>query len=262
MELSAAALSATLSGRRVLDGIDLALHPGRVTAILGPNGAGKSSLLRALSGLLTPDAGSVMLGRRAIAALPPRERARSIGYLPQDARVHWDLAVRDVVALGRAAHRSPFVAPGPADRAAIDNAMAATATTEFAARSIATLSGGERARVLLARVLAGEPDWLLADEPLASLDPAHQLDLLDRLSGVAATGRGVLVVLHDLLQAGRFADNVVLLRSGRVVAYGPTAEVMTAETLAAVFDIAVTVSHDRQGRLQCIPTGDRGSSLP
>ena len=262
MELSVVDLGVTLDGRRVLDGIDLVLRPGRVTAILGPNGAGKSTLLKAMAAVLLPTVGSVSLGGRAVAARPPRERARLIGYLAQDARVHWDLRVRDVVALGRVARRSPFAAPSAADRAAIHAALDGTATAAFAERGISTLSGGERARVLLARVLAGEPAWLLADEPLASLDPAHQLDLLDRLRGVAAVGRGVVVVLHDLLHAGRIADDVLLLQHGRVVAHGPTAQVLTAESLARVFDIAVQISHDADGRPVCVPTGRIGSSLP
>ncbi|WP_404367819.1 ABC transporter ATP-binding protein [Sphingomonas sp. MMS24-J45] len=262
MELSLTQLGVTLDGRRVLDGIDAVLWSGRVTAILGPNGAGKSTLLKAIAALLTPSDGMVSIGDRAVATLDPRERARLIGYLPQDARVHWDLRVRDVVALGRVAHRSPFAGPSDADRAAIDAAMAMTETAAFADRGIATLSGGERARVLLARVLAGDPAWLLADEPMASLDPAHQLDLLDQLRGVAARGRGVAVVLHDLLHAGRIADDVVLLQHGRVVAHGSTAEVLTADTLARVFDIAVRVSHDSDGRPMCVPIGRVGSSLP
>lgn len=262
MELSIVNLGMTLDGRRVLDGVDAVLRPGRVTAILGPNGAGKSTLLKTMAALLSPREGTVSLGNRAVATLDPRERARLIGYLPQEARVHWDLRVRDVVALGRVAHRSPFAAPGPADLAAIDAALSVTATAAFADRGIATLSGGERARVLLARVLAGEPAWLLADEPLASLDPAHQLDLLDQLRAVAASGRGVAVVLHDLLHAGRIADDVLLLQDGRVVAYGPTAQVLTAEMLARVFDISVRVSHDSDGRPVCVPIGRVGSSLP
>ena len=262
MELTISNLRVMLDRRCVLDGVDAVLRPGRVTAILGPNGAGKSTLLKAMAALLVPGEGTVSLGTRAVAALDPRERARLIGYLPQEARVHWDLRVRDVVALGRVAHRSPFAAPSHADHAAIDAALRVTATADFAERGIATLSGGERARVLLARVLAGEPAWLLADEPLASLDPAHQLDLLDQLRAVAAVGRGVAVVLHDLLHAGRIADDVLLLQHGRVVAYGPTAQVLTAEMLGRVFDIAVRVSHDSDQRPVCVPIGRIGSSLP
>lgn len=255
MDLTVAGLSVALGGRSVLDSIDAVLRPGRITAILGPNGAGKSTLLKAAAALTTPSAGAVTIGGRNVAALDPRERARLIGYLPQDGRVHWNLPVGDVVALGRAAHRSPFAAPSDHDRAAVAAALEATATTPFIGRTVDTLSGGECARVLLARALAGEPAWLLADEPLASLDPAHQLDLLARLRAVADDGRGVAIVLHDLLHAGRVADDVLLLRDGRVVAFGAVAAVLTAERLRAVFDIAVAISRDATGRLVCLPQG-------
>ncbi len=125
------------------------------------------------------------------------------------------------------------------DRAAIDAALATTHATDLADRPIADLSGGERARVLLARVLAGEPDWLLADEPLASLDPAHQIDILDRLCGIAVAGRGVVLVLHDLAQAARIADDVILLRDGGIVAAGPASCTLTAARIAEVFDVTV-----------------------
>ena len=254
MELSIRDLRVTLGGRVVLDGVNVVLRPGRITAILGPNGAGKTTLLKTLAALAVPSAGGVELDGRAIAMLPPRERARLIGYLPQDGRAHWNMPVRDVVALGRAPHRRPFAAPDAQDDAAIAAALQATGTTAFADRPIDTLSGGERARVLLARALAGEPAWLLADEPLASLDPAHQLDMLDRLRDVAVSGRGVAIVLHDLLQAGRIADDVLLLRSGAVVAFGPAADVLTATILRAAFDIDVAVTQDAAGRPLCIAT--------
>ncbi|WP_242139556.1 ABC transporter ATP-binding protein [Sphingomonas sp. TREG-RG-20F-R18-01] len=255
MELIVAGLDVRLGGRTVLRGVDAMFRPGRITAILGPNGAGKSSLVKTMAALITPVSGSVQLGGRDVATLAPRERARSIGYLPQDGRAYWDVPVRDVVALGRLSYRSPFAAEAAADRAAIAEAMRATGTTALAERGIATLSGGERARVLLARTLAGTPDWLLADEPLAALDPSHQFDMLDRLRAVATAGRGVVIVLHDLLHAGRVADDVLLLRDGRVVAHGPVLETMTAARLSAVFDIAVSVALDAHGRPVCIATG-------
>jgi len=257
MALSFENLSVALSGRPVLHDISAALQPGRVTAILGPNGAGKSSLVRTAAALAAPSAGRVTLDGRDVVALDPRARARAraIGYLPQDPAVHWNVPVREVVALGRVAHRSPFAAPSSADRNAIARALTATQTEALAARPIHELSGGERARVLLARVLAGEPRWLLADEPLASLDPAHQIDLLDRLREVAAAGAGVVIVLHDLLQAGRAADDVLLLRDGRVLAFGPAAAVLTEANLAAAYDIRVEVRRDAHGRPLCLPLG-------
>lgn len=241
MDLIAHDLAVDMAGRRVLAQVAVTVRPGRITAILGPNGAGKSTLLKALAGLLPPSAGSVTLGAQAIGTLSDRERARRIGYLPQAAAVHWNVTARDVVALGRVPYRTPFTAPSPHDRQRIAAALVATETTALAGRRIAELSGGERARVLLARVLAGEPDWLLADEPLASLDPAHQIDILERLRGVAQQGQGVALVLHDLAQAARVADDVLLLREGRVVASGPTAAVLTPDRVAEVFDVRVAM---------------------
>jgi iron complex transport system ATP-binding protein len=244
-------LSVTLSNRPVLHNITATLRPGRVTAILGPNGAGKSTLVKAAAALV-PATGTICLGDQPIAALDPRDRARRIGYLPQDAALHWNVPAADVIALGRAPHRSPFAALSDEDRAAIAEAIAATETADLLDRPVHELSGGERARVLLARVLAGAPDWLLADEPLASLDPAHQIDILDRLRARAATGAGVVIVLHDLVQAGRAADDVLLLKDGTIAAFGPAAEVLTPDHLRAVFaiDVAVVANHDRP---LCIP---------
>lgn len=239
MDLIAQGLTVTLGGRPVLTQVDATLRQGRVTVILGPNGAGKSTLVKALVGLVPLTAGMVTLGGSPVAPLPTRTRARRMGYLPQEAPLHWNVAVRDVVALGRVPHRAPFAGPSPADQAAVAAALAATGTSDLADRGIADLSGGERARVLLARVLAGEPGWLLADEPLANLDPAHQVDVLDRLRGVAETGRGVVLVLHDLAQAARIADDVLLLRGGAMVAAGAAADVLTPERVAEVFEVHV-----------------------
>ncbi|OAN58437.1 ABC transporter ATP-binding protein [Sphingomonas sp. TDK1] len=255
MELSVSDLAVSLGKRRVLHGLDVVLRPGKVAAILGPNGSGKSSLVRTLAGLLDPDAGQVKLGGKLLARLDPRERARRIGYLPQEATVHWDLRVADLVALGRLPHRSPFAGLSAEDRMAIDSAIEATAIGPLADRLVTQLSGGERARVLLARVLAGEPQWLLADEPLASLDPVHQLDLLDRLRGLAADGMGVVIVLHDLVQAARAADDVLLLRDGRAVAFGPSEAALAHQPLRDAFGVEVMVIGDGQGRLLPVPIG-------
>jgi iron complex transport system ATP-binding protein len=255
MELIVDRLEVTLSGRKVLGGVSAALRPGRVTAILGPNGAGKSTLIKTAAALIAPSAGTVRLGDRDVTALDPRERARCIGYLPQDARVHWNIAASDVVALGRAPHRAPFAGPAAQDAEAVAQAMAATETSHLADRPVNELSGGERARVLLARVLAGEPVWLLADEPLAGLDPRHQFDILDRLAEVARQGRGVAIVLHDLLHAGRVADDVLLLKHGTILASGEAGAVLTPENLRAAFDIDVSVHRDAEGRLTCLPRG-------
>jgi len=240
--------------RPALDGVSARFGRGRVTALLGPNGAGKSSLLALLAGLLAPDAGTVTLDGVAVTAMPPRDRARAIGLLPQGQVVHWNMDVATLVGLGRLPHRGRGGADA-ADRAAVARAIAATDTGGLASRGVDTLSGGERARVLLARVLAGEPDWLLADEPLASLDPAHQLDILARLRDVAGEGAGVVIVLHDLNHAARVADDVLLLAHGRVVAAGPTEAVLAPGPLAQAFGIQVERARGEDGRPWLLPTG-------
>ena len=254
MDLIIDALSVKLGKRTVLHDVSAHLRPGRVTAILGPNGAGKSTLVKAAAALVGGSAGSVRLDTQDVATMDPRARARAIGYLPQDATVHWNIVARDVVALGRLPHLGAHAAPSPEDRAAVDRAMHDTETTHLADRPVGELSGGERARVLLARVLAGEPHWLLADEPLASLDPSHQIDLLSRLRSYAAGGAGVAIVLHDLVQAQRAADDALLIAGGRVVAFGPLGEVMTADTLARVFGVRVAPLDDG-GRRLLVPVG-------
>jgi len=250
--LTVSGLSLALGRRTVLDSIDLAFARGRVTALLGPNGAGKSSLLACLAGLRTPDAGAVTLDGSAVAVLDGRVRGRRIGLLPQSGEVHWNVDVTTLVGLGRLPHRGRF-GETEADRAAVDRAMTATDVTHLATRAVERLSGGERGRVLLARVLAGEPEWLLADEPLASLDPAHQIDVLARLHEAARAGAGVIVVLHDLNQAARVADDVVLLREGRVVAAGEAEAVLTAPLIAQTYGVTVAIGRAADGRRFIVP---------
>lgn len=237
MALTLEDVTVALGGRDVLVGVGATFAGGRVTAVLGPNGAGKSTLVEVLTGLIAPRAGLARLDGRPVLDLAPRERARRIGYLPQAAPAHWDLRVADLVALGRLPHRGTFAALSADDRSAIDAALAATDTIRFATRTIATLSGGEAARVHLARVFAGKPDWIVADEPLEGLDPAHRLDILDRLRAAAQGGAGVIVILHDLMHAIRVADDALLLDNGRVAAAGLAADVLTPERLAPVYGV-------------------------
>lgn len=217
-----------LTGR--LAGVSLALEPGQITAICGPNGAGKSSLLQCLAGLLEPEAGKVTLGGDALPALHPRTRAQAIGYLPQEGEVAWDVAVRSLVALGRLPHRDRGTAQ-------VDAAIAALDLGDLADRPVSRLSGGERARALLARVLAGEPKWILADEPLAALDLAHQLALLRYLRGAADEGAGVVLVLHDLALAMNHADRVVVLNAGTKAADGAPEEALSAAIIEQVWRV-------------------------
>ncbi|WP_120078171.1 ABC transporter ATP-binding protein [Aurantiacibacter odishensis] len=210
--------------------VTTALQPGAITAICGPNGAGKSTLLSALAGLLDADVGEVLLDGAPLSAMPLRGRAKAIGYLPQSGEVAWDVSVANLVALGRLPH-------GDAGKFAVASAMAATAMSDFAARPVSTLSGGEKARALLARVLAGEPRWILADEPLAALDLAHQLGLLKVLRAQAYGGVGVVLVVHDLALAMNHADRVLVLDEGRLKADSAPEEALSLETINDVWGV-------------------------
>lgn len=220
---------------RRLHGVSVALQAGQVTAICGPNGAGKSSLLACLAGLLTPQAGAVTLEGAVLSSLAPRERARVLGYLPQQGEVAWDLSVETLASLGRL----PWNAGAAADRAAVDVALAALDLEALRQRPLSSLSGGEQARVLLARVLAGEPRWILADEPLANLDLAHQLGLLGQFRALAAQGAGVCLVLHDLAQAMNHADRVVVLDNGSLAVDGLPEDVLTEALIEQVWKVPV-----------------------
>lgn len=220
-----------LSGR--LAGVSLDVAPGRITAVCGPNGAGKSSLLQVLAGLLPPAAGSVLLDGLPLATLSARQRARRIGFLPQAGEAAWNLSVRTMAGLGRLPHGT-----GPDEnRRAVEAALTTLDLAALADRPLATLSGGERARAMLARVLAGEPDLVLADEPLASLDLAHQAALLAHLRTVAQAGRAVVLVLHDLAAAMNHADHVVVLDAGRLAASGPPQVALAEYVISAVWQV-------------------------
>ena len=226
-----------LGGRPVLAGLTARLEPGRVTCVVGPNGAGKSTLMACLAGLRRPDAGGVRLGETAVLAMAARRRARRIGFLPQTPEVAWPLEVETLVGLGRIPYEGGL---GEDGRAAVARAMAMTDVAGLARRTADTLSGGERGRVLIARALAGEPEWLLADEPLTGLDPGHQIDACDLFRRLAhEEGRGVVVTLHDLGLALRVADRVLVLADGGLMADGPAAEALTPEVIRRAYGVEV-----------------------
>jgi iron complex transport system ATP-binding protein len=218
----------TVPGR--LNGVRVDLQPGRVTAIVGPNGAGKSTLLAALAGLI---AGEVTLDERPLAAMSSRNRAQAIGFLPQGSDVAWNLSVATLARLGRLPHRTSR----DVDDRAVAQALSDMALADLALRPVGTLSGGERARVLLARVLAGEPDWVLADEPLASLDLGHARALLAHFRRLADAGKGVALVLHDLAQAMNHADQVIVLDKGRVASVGLPDQSLDPAVIARVWGV-------------------------
>jgi iron complex transport system ATP-binding protein len=236
--LTARGLNVTLAGRLVLKDVSLALSSGHLVALVGPNGAGKTTLLRALAGL-APSDGAIEVGSAALSSLSLRERARRFAYLPQGHVVHWPLAARDIVALGRYPHGATDPARlTPKDTEAVLRAMQATDVVEFSERRVTELSGGERSRVALARVLALEAPVILADEPTASLDPRHQFDVMKSLRASADKGVLVIVVTHDLGLAARFADTVLVLSDGRLVSQGAPAEALSEKVMGEVFRIS------------------------
>ncbi|HEY1124270.1 MAG TPA: ABC transporter ATP-binding protein [Sphingobium sp.] len=247
-------IGVTLGGEAILADVSACIQPGRVTAIVGPNGAGKSTLLACLAGLRKPDTGQVLLDGAAPANIAPRERAKRLGYLPQESPVHWNMAVRALVALGRYPHRDGIAGESAADWLAVQQALAEVGMESFANRPINSLSGGERARVLLARVLAGTPQWILADEPMAALDLAHRYALMAHLRDIAAQGVGVVIVIHDLSLAARMADDALLLDQGRLVASGPAGQVLTPERLGPVFGVDFAYAAATDGRATLVST--------
>jgi iron complex transport system ATP-binding protein len=234
--IEAQGLSVTLEGRRVLEAVDFDAKRGEVIAIVGPNGAGKSTLLRALAGLL-PYRGTIRVDGRDGAALSPRERARLIAFVPQQTQLRAPMPVRDVVALGRYAHGGGSAGLTSNDVAAIERALTTMQVGELAERAFSELSGGEQRRVLVARSLATEARVLLLDEPMASLDVRHALSLYRLLREQAGKGVAVVMVLHPLADALRFADRVVLLDAGRVVAAGAPTDVITVKNVEAVYGV-------------------------
>jgi iron complex transport system ATP-binding protein len=236
----------------VVDAVSLEVGAGEVVGLLGPNGAGKTTLMRAAIGLV-PALGTIALGDAPLAALSPRDRALRAAYIPQDHAIAWAITVEALITLGRLPHRSGEAA----DRAAVARAIAAMDLAGFERRAVTALSGGERARVLIARALAQETPLLLADEPTAGLDPAHQLALMATLRRLARTGHGVMVALHDLGLAARWCDRIVLMQAGRKVAEGTPNEVLTSERLATVYGIEAHLGADAAGPI-LVPTGLAG----
>lgn len=240
MRLTVENLHAALGDARVLRGVSLAAEGSRFIGLIGPNGVGKTTLIRAVAGLI-PFAGSVTLDGTPVSAMSPRSRARAMSYLAQGAGSHWPLEVSRLVALGRLPHLEPFHRASPADEAAIERAIVLAGVGEFIGRDVLTLSGGERARVLLARALSVEAPLMLVDEPVAALDPYHQIRIMEVLRAYADEGRTVVAVLHDLSLAARHCDRLILLDKGRVKADGTPDEVLTPRNLRETYRIEALI---------------------
>lgn len=260
-ELRAERASIGYGGRPVVEDLSLAIPRGGFTALLGPNGSGKSTLLRGLAGLHPLAGGAVLLDGRPIARLPARAVARRIGFLAQGATAPEGLTVGDLVRQGRYPHRSLLGGWTAADSAAVDEAMALTSIAHLRDRRLDTLSGGQRQRAWIAMTLAQQGGILLLDEPTTYLDLAHQVELLELTRHLIETrGATVVAVLHDLNQAARYGDHLVLLKAGRVHAEGPPAAVLTPENLQEVFGVAVAILTDPETGLPlCIPRRRRHS---
>ena len=237
--LSASNLTVNIGTKDIVLDTSLSLNAGEFVALVGPNGAGKTTLMRALAGLV-PASGAITLADKPLGSLNLRERARLVSYLPQGHVFHWPMSVESIVMLGRAPHGDAFSAATPDDRTAVAEALATTETNAFAQRAVTTLSGGEKARVALARALATQALVLLADEPTAALDPRHQLIVMELLRAAAARGNAILAIMHDLTLAARFADRVLVMHEGKIVAGGGPAEALAPERLASVFGVEAT----------------------
>lgn len=242
-ELVARAVTVRRGGRAIVDGVSASLGSGMFVALVGPNGAGKSTLLSCLAGLLAPDGGEVALDGRPVQALDRRDLARRRAYLPQSLRAEWPISVERLVALGLTPQLPPFGGLPGGFEPRLTQAIEACDLAAHRFQAATTLSGGELARAMLARALIGDPQVLLADEPVSGLDPRHRLDTVARLRRLAVDeGRLVVATLHDLTLAARYATHLMALRGGRLAAFGPMAETLTAPLLRQVFDVEACVS--------------------
>ncbi len=243
------------SGPLVVDRVSLQIERGAIAGLLGPNGSGKSTLIRLISGTVRPLAGEIQIDGRSITTFTRRDLARRLAVVPQETHTTFDFSVIDMVLMGRYAHLGPFELEGAGDQAIAHEALTATGTAALESRSFSSLSGGEKQRVVIASALAQASDLLLLDEPTASLDLAYQFEiaaLLRRLN--VERGTTMLLSTHDLNLAAAVCDRIILLKSGRVLAQGPTKEILTAENIRQLYGIEADVQfHARAGHVTVVP---------
>jgi iron complex transport system ATP-binding protein len=240
--LAAKGITVERGGRAILADVSFELEAGTFVALIGANGAGKSTLLSVLAGLLKPERGEVLLDGAALADVDPRDLARRRAYLPQNPRAEWPISVERLVALGLTPQLPAFGGLPGGFEPRLTNAIEACDLTAQRLQPATTLSGGELARAMLARALVGDPEILIADEPMTGLDPRHAMDTVARLQALAGQGRLVIAAVHDLTLAARSATHVMALREGRLAAFGPMAEVLTSDLLLRVFDVEARVT--------------------
>ncbi|SIT76199.1 ABC transporter ATP-binding protein [Microbacterium sp. RU33B] len=255
--LSAEALTLGYGDRTIIDGLDLVLPPGRITAIVGANGCGKSTLLRALARLIAPKEGRVLLDGAPLQTRPSKEIARTLGLLPQSPTAPEGIAVADLVGRGRHPHQKLLARWSERDYEVVSQSLQATGTADLADRAVDELSGGQRQRVWIAMALAQETDILLLDEPTTFLDVAHQVEVLDLLTDLNRDrGTTIVMVLHDINMAARYADHVIALRGGDIVASGPPSDVVTTALIRDVFDLdALVIADPISGTPIVLPRG-------
>ncbi|MEE1733097.1 ABC transporter ATP-binding protein [Streptomyces microflavus] len=268
-QLTAERLTLGYGDRTVVSSLDLVVPPGAITVVVGANACGKSTLLRSMSRLLAPREGRVVLDGKEVHRLPAKELARTLGLLPQSPVAPEGITVSDLVGRGRHPHQSMFSRWNEKDDAAVASALEATATEPLADRAVDELSGGQRQRVWIAMALAQQTDLLLLDEPTTFLDASHQIEVLDLLTDLnRSRGTTIVMVLHDLNLAARYADHLIALADGTLHAFGPPAEVLTEETVRAVFGLESRVIEDPvSGRPLMLPIGrhhvlDRAGTVP
>lgn len=232
-------LSVSIGGTEIIKPLTGSIKAGAITAIIGPNGSGKTTLLSALVGL-RKISGNVKLDEQNIHNMPNKIRAQKIGYLPQKSEVNWNISVSNLVGLG-------VISQIPRNLTicdSIDKAMDITDITHLADRKAMDLSGGELSRALFARLLAGNPDWIMLDEPMAHLDLAHQLGMADLFKSIKADGKNIVIILHDLHQAAQLADNIIIMKDGQIDSEGPVQEILNVEMLKRVFGIKADIIND------------------
>ncbi|WP_339340073.1 ABC transporter ATP-binding protein [uncultured Oceanicoccus sp.] len=254
MKLQGKNLSLRFNGSDIVKDVSITINAGDLVGLIGPNGAGKTSLLRMLANLQQPDSGLIQLDNHDLNHIDRKQLAQTLGYLEQGAPAHWPLRVRRLVELGRLPYLSPWRKLTGKDKAIVDNAMDQAEVQHLSNRIISTLSGGERLRVLIARMFATQPNIILADEPIAALDPYHQLHTMELFREHCDRGGSAVVVMHDLNMAARFCDRLVLLDQGTVACEGKVAQVLTEANLASVYSIHAKLDHQTTNGLTVTPS--------